>query len=114
MKKVILFSSAALLVVNILAGLIMSAYESFNIVATSAIILITMGLLYATTVIQLKDAFRVSLCMIFAFVGLILFLLMLFSPHQIQDNWAMIVALVLIIIEIIVLYIAHGVSKKNT
>lgn len=114
MKKVILFSSAALLVVNILAGLILSAYESFNKVATSAIILITTGLLYATTVIRLKDAFRVSLCMIFAFVGLILFLLMLFSPHQIQDNWTVIVALVLIIIEIIVLYLAHWVSKKST
>lgn len=114
MKKVILFSSAALLVVNILAGLILSAYEPFNIVATSVVILITMGLLYATTAIQLKDAFRVSLCMIFAFVGLILFLLMLFSPNQIQDNWTVIVALVLIIIEIIVLYLAHWVSKKNT
>ena len=113
MKKVILFSTVALLIVNILIGLMLSAYETFNIVATSAIILITMGLLYATTVIQLKDAFRVSLCLIFAFVGLILFLLMLFSPHQIQDNWAMIVALVLIFVEIIVLYVAHWISKKN-
>ncbi|MBO7615653.1 MAG: hypothetical protein J6T22_00460 [Bacteroidales bacterium] len=113
MKKVILFSSTALLVVNILAGLILSAYEAFNIIATSVVILITTGLLYATTVIQLKDAFRVSLCIVFAFVGLVLFLLMLFSPHQIQDNWTVIVALALIIIEIIMLYLGHWASKKT-
>lgn len=113
MKKVILFSSVALLVANILAGLLLSAYDTFNVVATSIILLLTAGLLYATTVVQLKDAFRVSLIIIFAFIGLVLFLLMLFAPHHIQDNWAMIVAIIFIIIEIIVLYLAHWISKKT-
>lgn len=113
MKKVILFSSVALLVANVLAGLMLSAYNTFNVITTSTIILLTTGLLYATTVVQLKDAFRVSLNFIFAFVGLVLFLLMLFAPHHIQDNWAMIVAIMLIIIEIIVLYLAHWISNKT-
>lgn len=113
MKKVILFLSVTLLVTNVLAGLMLSAYDTFNVIATSITLLLSTGLLYATTAIQLKDAFRVSLTIIFTFVGLVLFLLMLFAPHHIQDNWVMIVAIVLIIIEIIVLYLAHWISKKT-
>ena len=113
MKKVILLSSVALLLVNILVGLLLSAYDTFNVIATSIIILLTAGLLYATTVIQLKDAFRVSLSIIFAFVGLVLYLLLLFAPHHIQDNWAIIAAILLIITEIIVLFVAHQISIKQ-
>ena len=113
MNKVILISSVALLLANVLAGVLLSAYGTFSVIATSIIILLTAGLLYATTVIQLKDAFRVSLNIIFAFVGLVLFILMLFAPHHIQNNWAIIVAIVLIIIEIVMLYVAHWISKKT-
>lgn len=113
MKKVILFSSVALLVANILAGLLLSAYDTFNVVASSIIVVLTAVLLYATTAIQIKDAFRVSLNIIFAFIGLTLYIMMLFAPHHIKDNWAVIVSIVLFIIEIIVLYLANWISKKN-
>ena len=113
MKKVILFSSVALLFTNVLAGMLLSTFDTFNVVTTSLIILLTAGLLYTTTVIQLKDALRVSLSIIFALVGIVLYLLLLFAPHHIQDNWAIVVTILLIIIEIIMLYLAHWISKKT-
>ena len=111
MKKTILFATLAVLVVNILAGLLLSSYHTFNMLATSLVIVLTTTLMYITEYITMKDAFRVSLPFVFAFLGLVMFLLMLFSKHQLQDNWCVAVSLVLLLIEALVLYITYRISK---
>ncbi|MBO4586219.1 MAG: hypothetical protein J5677_00165 [Bacteroidales bacterium] len=111
MKKTILFATLAVLVVNILAGLLLSSYHTFNMLATSLVIVLTTTLMYITEYITMKDAFRVSLPFVFAFLGLVMFLLMLFSKPQLQDNWCVIVSLVLLSFEVLVLYVTHRVSK---
>lgn len=111
MKKTILFSTIAVLVVNILAGLLLSGYHTFNIVATSVVVVLTAALMYITKCITMKDAFRVSLPFTFAILGVIMFLLMLFSKHQLQDNWCVIVLLVIMLLDVVILYVAHRVSK---
>lgn len=112
MKKIILFATLAVLVVNILAGLLLSSYHTFNMLATSLVIVLTTTLMYITEYITMKDAFRVSLPFVFAFLGLVMFLLMLFSKHQLQDNWCVAVSLVLLLIEALTLFITHRVSTK--
>lgn len=112
MKKTILFATLAMLVVNILAGLLLSSYHTFNMLATSLVIVFTTTLMYITESITMKDAFRVSLPFVFAFLGLAMFLLMLFSKPQLQDNWCVIVSLVIMLMEVIALYISHRISKK--
>lgn len=112
MKKTILFSTIAVLVVNILAGLLLSGYHTFNVVATSVVVVLTAALMYITECITMKDAFRVSLPFTFAILGVIMFLLMLFSNHQLQDNGSVIVSLVILMIEAVILYIMHRVSKQ--
>ena len=110
MKKTILFATLAVLVVNILAGLLLSSYHTFNWVATSVVVLLTAALMYITETITMKDAFRVSLPFTFVFLGVVMFLLMLFSKHQLQDNWCVIVSLVILLVEAVVLYVTHRVS----
>ena len=95
----------------IVAGLLLSSYHTFIVLATSLVIAFTATLMYITECITMKDAFRVSLPFVFAFLGLVIFLLMLFSKPQLQDNWRVIVLLVLLLIEVLVLYITHRVSK---
>ncbi len=112
MKKTILFTAIAVLVVNILAGLLLSSYHTFNIIATSIVVLLTTTLMYITESITMKDAFRVSLPFIFAVLGVVMFLLMVFSKHQLQDNWCVIVSLFILLLEALVLYVTHIVSKK--
>ncbi len=111
MKKAILFATLAVLAVNILAGLLLSGYHTFNVLATSLVIALTTTLMYITEYITMKDAFRVSLPFLFAFLGLVMFLLMLFSEPQLQDNWRVIVSLVLLLFEVLVLYITYRVGK---
>lgn len=112
MKKTILFATLAVLVVNILAGLLLSSYHTFNWVSTSVVVLITAALMYITESVTMKDAFRVSLPFTFVFLGVVMFLLMLFSKHQLQDNWCVIVSLVILLIEAVILYGTHKVSQK--
>lgn len=112
MKKTILFATIAVLVVNILAGLLLSSYHTFNWTATSIVVLLTAMLMYITESITMKDAFRVSLPFVFAFFGVVMFLLMLFSKPQLQDNWRVILSFVILLAETVVLYITHKVSKN--
>ena len=112
MKKTILFAAIAVLIVNTLAGLLLSSYHTFNMLATSVVVVLTAALMYITESISMKAAFRVSLPFSFAFLGLVMFLLMLFSKHQLQDNWCVAVSLVLLLIEALTLFITHRVSTK--
>lgn len=112
MKKTILFSTISVLVVNILAGLLLSSYHTFNWAATCIVVLFTAILMYITESINMKDAFRVSLPFTFAFLGAMMFLLMLFSKHQLQNNWCVIVALIILLVEVVILYVTHKVSQK--
>lgn len=113
MKKVIFFAFTAFFIVNILAGFLLTCYHTFNVIATSVSLLTTAVLMYAVTKVHLKAAFRVSLTYTFAIVGVVSYLLMLFSHHQIQDNWCLIVALVLLALEATILYITHCASKRT-
>lgn len=112
MKKTILFATLAILVVNIMAGLLLSSYHTFNMLVTSGVIAITSVLMYITESITMKDAFRVSLPFVFAFLGIVMFLLMLFSKPQLQDNWCVIVTLVILLSEVMMVYITHRISRK--
>lgn len=111
MKKTILFAAIAVLIVNIAAGLLLSSYHTFNMLTTSVVVILTAALMYITEIIAMKDAFRASLPFVFAAMGIVMFLLMLFSKHQIQDNWCVIVSLIILLIEAVMLYITHRVSK---
>ncbi len=113
MKKTILFATIAVLIVNIAAGLLLSSYHTFNMFATSIVVILTATLMYITESITMKAAFRVSLPFIFATLGAVMFLLMLFSKHQIQDNWCVIVSLMLLLMEAMALYVTYRVSLKN-
>lgn len=111
MKKTILFASLAVLIVNIAAGLLLSSYHTFNMLATSAIVILTAILMYMTESITMKDAFRVSLPIIFATLGIVMFLLMLFSKPQLHDNWRVIVSLVILLIEVVILFVTNIISQ---
>ena len=113
MNKTIIFSTAGLFVVNLIIGLLTTSYHPFNLIATSVIILATGGLNYITAALPLKDAYKVAHFFLFSFFGVIMFLLLLFSKHQIQDNWCVVVSLVILMLEAIALYITYKVNNHT-
>lgn len=112
MKKRIIIIAAILLAVNLLAGLLLSAYEPFNICFTSIVIIATTVLICLLDTIQMKTAFAISLSGLFFFCGFAGFILGCVSPSQIEDNGCIIAAVLGFAIEIAILIICNYTSKK--
>lgn len=114
MNKTIITLGSILAVVNLLIGLIVSAFGWINIVISTAIIVATTLLLLAISngYISLKDGFKVSLGFLIPAFGLIEYLFAVFMPNKFVDNWCLIVVILLCAMEAGLLITAHSVSTK--
>lgn len=112
MRRVIISSCAILLAMNLLFAAILSCYGGYAVAVSSFVIVATGGLLYAIDLIKLKDAYKVSLTVLFSVVGCIEFILSLFSPNHLEDNWWLIAVIGLLAVEAIILVITNTVSHK--
>lgn len=113
MKNVILISGVILLVANLLFGLIMSAYDPFNVGINCCVIVLTTALIYSLKAIRLKDAFVASFAILFSLLGFIEFILGLFAGNKLQDNWWLILIVIFAAFELIALLMAATVSKQK-
>mgnify|MGYP007032552624 CR=1 FL=1 len=112
MKKIILFSGMILLVMNLLFGAVLSIYESFNITISSGVIAINTVVLYLTNCIQLKDGFKIPLSLLFSLLGIVGYLFSLFASRLFENNWYLLLTILLLGFEAIVLFITYVVSNK--
>ena len=112
MKKIILFTCATLLVANLLFGLLLSSYEWPNVLLSSGIIILYGIFMLLIGILPLKDGFKSSLYVVYPILGFIEFVLSLFSPSRITDNWVVIVITILVVFQLILLFIASVISNK--
>jgi hypothetical protein len=112
MKRVIIISSVILLVANILFGAILLCYNGFNVAISSVVVLLTAAMLYVVNCIMLKDAFKVSLSILFTLSGFIEFVISLFMPSRLSDNLGVIVIIILMAIQGLILFMSNTVSTK--
>lgn len=112
MKSLTLSIGGILLAVNILAGLLLSAFEPFNVAFTSMVIIVTTLLIHLLNTMRMKDGFLISLPFIFGFVGFIQYILGIISEPHLQDNGYIIAAVVMAVFEFIILLICNKISKK--
>ena len=111
MKSIILYISALCIVVNILCCMVFSCYSFFNCMLTNGVIILNMFFMYLVSVVTLKDAFRISLNVLFPLFFLAEFVCGLFAPEQWNDNTYIIIMAVAMLIEGITLIITHHISK---
>ena len=111
MKKGLLFTGVALLLANIIIGLIASSYNTFNICLSSAVVAVTTLLLWGMATSNMKDAFKIALTFFFAFLGLVEFVLAVLSPEQYKDNWYLVAIIILVIIQTIFVIFSSITSK---
>lgn len=108
MKQSIIIIGSILIIVNIMMGLIISSYGCVNLIFTTIlIVLTTIFLLSVNGYLRLKDGYKVSLNVIIPIIGIIEYLIGVFMPSQVSDNWGLIVLLILVAIESIILVAAH-------
>ena len=112
MRNITLITGFILLVANLLFGSILSSYPAFNMWLNSGVIVANTVLIYALSIITLRDAFKISLSFLFGVLGFIVFVLGLFAPQQYTDNWYLIAIVLIVAFEAIILTITHIISKK--
>ncbi len=113
MRKAIICSGILLCLLNIAIGLIVSAFGALNIVVSPLVIAFTCLLMLAVgSWINLKDAYRVSLSLLVAIIGVVQYLLSVFMPSHASDNWGFIGILLLIGVEVVLIIAANSISNK--
>lgn len=112
MKRIVVFVCVAFILVNVLFGAILSSYEGFNVLLSSAMIVFNGALLVVSDMIHIRDGFKVSFAILSPLVGALEFILSLFFPCRIEDNWMALALLILILLQILVLFIVNVISNK--
>lgn len=111
MKKTIVTIFGLICTLNILAGLVFSAFSLFNVaVSTLSLILTAIFCLWVYSA-KLKDAFKVSLLAIIPVIGLIQYVIGILMPNSFENNVGIILIALSLAIEIGVLIISFQVSK---
>lgn len=109
-KNIILKIGLVCLLVNLLFGLILSMYSSFNIWVSSFVIVINTCLLYSLNTIKLRDGFKIALSFLFIFGALIEFILALVITNQLKDNLCLLGLIILFVIKFILFIISNAIS----
>lgn len=113
MKRSIFLIGSILVIVNLLLGLIISAYGCINLIASTVILVLTaVVLLLVNGRMSLKDGYVVSLNILIPIIGLIQYLIAVFMPSRFSNNWGLITLLVLTAIEAILLVAANSITTK--
>lgn len=102
-----------LLIINIIAGIILTAYPTFNTVLNSCVLAIAFVFSVWLSNGKINTPFRLSLSFFIPTVTLIEFIIGIFSPHQFQDNWGIIAILILVAFEAFLIYSVMHRSKKK-
>lgn len=111
MKNLTFIVGFMLLVLNVVFGLVLSGYHTFNVCMNCVVIIINVLLIWLLDVVELKDGFRISLNVLFPLFAIVEFLSIAFSRPQIEDNGAVIFVLLAILLQVILLLGANHVSK---
>lgn len=113
MRKITFAIGGTLFLTNLIIGLLVTAYAPFNLGFTSTVIVVTTYLLYLTESLNLKDGFVIGLYSLYLFLGFVELILGIVSKDSIQDNFCVVVAIILLALQIISLVACKVVSDKN-
>ena len=112
MKHLNLIIGGIILLLNVLIGFLVSSYSTFNICLTSGIIILSFAFIETLKYLKLRDAFRISLTFVFAFLLIVCMVLGVLSPETFKDNGYIIAIFVILAIEVILLLSARFISQN--
>lgn len=112
MKNIFLIGGILAILFNSLAGFILSDYLTFNWVLADVSILVSTGLIYALYFKYLDNVFKAVFTFLFLTSGLIRYLLCLFAPSEMENNWFIIMIAGLISMEVLVFVFGIALRKK--
>lgn len=96
---------------NLLLGLILSIFPTFNVLISSIVIIITGLILLWNAKSGNKDGFKTSLYVIVSLLGMVEYIMAVFMPSHFHDNILLIITALAITVELIILIATSMTSK---
>lgn len=111
MKNIFIYIGGILLLLNTVSGLVLKNYNTTNWISNDLIILVNSILLSLASKSKIRDAFKISFSFILSFLGFIQFILGLFISDQVENNFLLIIILILFSIQVFFLLMGRITSK---
>lgn len=111
MKQITMIFGLLIIAVNLLFGYIVSSYLWHTAMVTSIALGIEVLMLILVSCVSMRDAFRVSLNVLFPIFALIQFITLLYVPEEGFDSICYIVAIGIILLQVLLLLAVNSVSK---
>lgn len=114
MKKVILIVAGLMVLMNVVLSLVIEAYTSMAMLQGCAVVAISVVILMLVQCLKQSDAYRYSLNTLFTIVTIGEWITAFFAPNELTNNWFIVVALVILIIEVLLLIASNSITNINS
>lgn len=114
MKKVILIVAGLMVLINIILSLVIEAYSSMAMLQGCAVVVISTIILILVQCLKLSDAYRYSLNTLFPIATIGEWLTAFFAPNELTNNWFIVVALVILVLEVLLLVASYSITNINS
>lgn len=111
MKSLYLIIGGLLFIANLLLGLLISAYEPFNMWLNCGVITINTILMIVIASINLNDGFRISLSSLYPIIGLIELVCGLFCEPHFENNPMVVFIIMAMLAQAIIMIVTNYISK---
>lgn len=113
MKTISIIIGSILLLLNVLLGLMLSSYSTFNCALNSGIIILSVIMLCVVSSLKLSDGFRVSFNCLFPVFTLIELICGFLAAERFNDNYYLIAIILLVLLQVVMLVSAGYLSTNN-
>ena len=112
MKNVFIMMGIALIVINSMAGLVISDYMAGPMMLGNLSIVLSTAILYITYRLPIADGFKIGYTLLFAFTGLIRLISSFFMSPQIENNFAIFFFVTILMIETLFVFVSYALRNK--
>lgn len=114
MKKVIFIVASLMILMNVILSLVIEAYSSMAMLQGCAVVVASAVIMMLVQCLKLSDAYRYSLNTLFSIATIGEWITAFFAPNELVNNWFVIVALVILVLEILLLVASNSITNINS
>lgn len=112
MKQIIITLGAIFLFANLALGLALDLFDTFNLIASSCVIVYITSILISVEFIKMKDGFKMPLYVINLICGVIEYIIALVAKNDMSNNWFYVLLIVIVAFQLVLLTATNVTTNK--
>jgi len=112
MKKTLILTGIILVFINTMTALIFQDYATHKMVFADFSLILTTCLLYIMYQMKTADGFKIGYTLLFGLTGLLRFIFAISSSSKFQNNYAVLIFIIILCIECLLIFVSKVMSNK--